>query len=189
LQTDGLFQSQAEVDASAQPGAAPGDFRFIDQNGDGLIDPENDGVDLGDPIADFTLGYNLSIDYKNFDFLVYAFASVGNEIVRNFERFEPLANRTTSFLDRFTVPGSSNSVPRVSTSSSQNILFSDHFVEDKSLNVDSFRIYTSVANAFTFTEYSGFDPTVSSGSPIGAGIDGGFYPTPRTFLLGINLKF
>lgn len=209
LETDGLFQSQAEVAASSQPNAVPGDIRFVDQDGDGVIDVDADGVELGDPIPDVTLGYNLSMEYKNFDFSLYAFASIGNDIVRNFERFEPLTNRTTSFLDRFTGPGTSNSVPLVSTASSQNILFSDFFVEDgsflrlqtiqlgytfsevfnKVLNVDSFRVYGSVSNAFTLTNYSGFDPTISSGSAVGAGIDSGNYPTPRSFLLGINLNF
>ena len=209
LETDGLFQSQAEIAASSQPDAVPGDIRFVDQDGDGVIDVDADGVELGDPIPDVTLGYNLSMEYKNFDFSLYAFASIGNDIVRNFERFEPLTNRTTSFLDRYTGPGTSNSVPLVSTASSQNILFSDFFVEDGSflrlqtiqlgytfkevfnqaLNVDSLRIYGSVSNAFTLTNYSGFDPTISSGSAVGAGIDSGNYPTPRSFLLGINLNF
>lgn len=209
LQTDGLFQSQAEVDASAQPDAAPGDIRFVDQDGDGSIGTDADAVELGDPIPDVTLGFNISINYKNFDFLTYAYASIGNDIIRNYERFQPLTNRSASFLDRFTVPGSSNSVPRVTTAATTNTLFSDYFVEDGSflrvqniqlgytfpesmttaLKVDSFRLYTSVTNAFTFTNYSGYDPTASAGGAIGAGIDTGNYPTPRTFLLGLNLKF
>lgn len=209
LQTDGLFQSQAEVAASAQPDATPGDIRFIDQNGDGIIDADGDAVSIGDPIPDVTLGFNVTINYKIFDFLTYAYASLGNDIVRNYERFQPLTNRSTRFLDRYTVPGSSNSVPRVTTGANTNTLFSDFFVEDGSflrvqniqlgytfpdalasnLKMDSFRIYTAVTNAFTFTKYSGYDPTTSSGAPIGAGIDTGNYPSPRTFLLGLNLKF
>ena len=209
LQTDGLFQSQSEVDASAQPDAAPGDIRFIDQDGDGSIDADLDAVEIGDPIPEVTLGFNISINYKNFDFLTYAYASLGNDIVRNYERFQPLTNRTTAFLNRFTTPGSSNNVPRVTTAATTNTLFSDYFVEDgsflrvqniqlgytfpekvtSSLKIDSFRIYTSVTNAFTFTKYSGYDPTASAGGAIGAGIDTGNYPSPRTFLFGLNLKF
>ena len=59
----------------------------------------------------------------------------------------------------------------------------------KRIGLDRLRIYTSVSNAFTLTKYRGYDPTASSGQPIGGGFDGGFYPTPRTYLLGVNLKF
>ena len=45
-----------------------------------------------------------------------------------------------------------------------------------------------VNNLFTFTNYNGFDPSASSGSPIGAGIDKGFYPVSRSFLFGLNVK-
>ncbi len=209
LQTDGIFQTQAEVDVSSQPDASPGDIRFVDINGDGSIDTDGDGTEIGDPIPDVTLGFNLSINYKNFDFLTYAFASLGNDIVRNYERFQALTNRSALFLNRFTGPGTSNNTPRVTTAATTNTLFSDFFVEDgsflriqniqlgytlpdaivSSLKMDSFRVYTSVTNAFTFTKYSGYDPTASSGAPIGAGIDTGNYPTPRTYLLGLNINF
>lgn len=206
--TNGVFQNQAEVEAHAtQMNAVPGDIRFIDVNGDGNITVD-DQTNIGDPIPDATLGFNFSLDYKNFDFLVYAFASIGNDIVRNYERFQPLTNRSTSFLDRWTGPGTSNSAPRVTTAATANTQFSEFFIEDgsflriqniqlgytlpegfvKKLKLDSFRVYASVANAFTLTKYRGYDPTASSGAPIGAGIDNGFYPTPRTFLLGLNVK-
>ena len=51
------------------------------------------------------------------------------------------------------------------------------------------RFYLSANNLLTLTKYRGYDPSASSGSPVGAGIDYGFYPVPRTYLLGINLKF
>lgn len=207
--TDGIFQSQAEIDAHAtQVDAVPGDIRFVDTNGDGSITVE-DQTYIGDPIPDLTLGFNFSVDYKNFDFLAYAFASVGNDIVRNYERFQPLTNRSTNFLDRWTGPGTSNTEPRVTTAATSNTQFSDFFVEDGSfirvqniqlgytlpttltqrLKLDLFRVYASVTNAFTLTKYRGYDPAASSGAPIGAGIDNGFYPTPKTFLLGLNAKF
>ena len=206
--TQGIFQTQADVDGHAtQMNAVPGDIRFVDVNGDGSITVD-DQTNIGDPIPDATFGMNFSIDYKNFDFLVYAFASVGNDIVRNYERFQQLTNRSKSFLDRWTGPGTSTSSPRVTTAATSNTQFSEFFVEDgsfiriqniqfgytlpdafsKKLKLDSFRVYTSVTNAFTFTKYKGYDPTASSGSPIGAGIDNGFYPTPRTFLVGLNVK-
>jgi hypothetical protein len=100
-------------------------------------------------------------------------------------------------------------VPRVTTGANTNRLFSDYFVEDASylriqnlqlgysLNPDSIqkvgisklRLYAAVNNLYTFTKYRGFDPGASNGSPIGGGIDDGFYPIPRTFILGLNINF
>lgn len=209
LETDGIFQNQGEVDAHAtQANAAPGDIRFVDQNGDGTIDSD-DRIDIGNPIPDATMGLNLSINYKNFDFGAYAFASIGNEIVRNYERNQPLVNKSVYTLNRWVGEGSTNEYPRVTTGATSNTLFSDFYVEDGSFvrmqnaqlgytfpnelmerfGADKLRVYVSANNIYTFTEYKGYDPSASSGSPIGAGIDQGFYPVPRTYLLGVNLKF
>lgn len=208
-QTDGIFQTQSEVDAHAsQLNAAPGDLRFVDNNGDGIIDGD-DRTYIGDPIADVTMGLNLSLNYKNFDFNAYAFASLGNELVRNYERNLPLTNRPTYFLDRWTGPGTSDSFPRVTTGANGNALFSDFFVEDgsflrlqniqigysfgdavlKKLEFDKVRFYVTGTNLLTLTKYRGFDPTTSGGSAIGAGIDQGFYPNPKTFLFGMDINF
>lgn len=209
LQTDGIFQNQAEVDAHAtQTNAAPGDLRFVDKNGDGIID-SNDRTDIGNPIPDATMGLNISFNYKQWDFGAYAFASVGNDIVRNYERNQPLVNRSVFTLNRWTGEGTTNRYPRVTTGATQNSLFSNFFVEDGSfvriqnvqlgyalpntvtdrMGLDKLRFYISASNLFTLTEYRGFDPSASSGDPIGAGIDQGFYPVPRTYLMGLNLKF
>lgn len=209
-QTAGVFQNQAEIDASAVGDLAPepGDLKYIDQNNDGIISLE-DRVDIGNPLPDATMGLNISIDYKNFDFAAYAFASVGNEIVRNYERGQQLTNRTITYLDRWTGEGTGNTFPRVSNGATPNGLFSDFYVEDGSFvrlqnvqlgytfsgksiedsKVSKLRLYVSASNLFTLTEYKGYDPTASSGAPIGGGIDQGFYPSAKTFLLGINLKF
>ncbi|WP_224491276.1 SusC/RagA family TonB-linked outer membrane protein [Robertkochia flava] len=209
LETDGIFQSQAEVDAHAtQANAAPGDLRFIDQNNDGVIDV-NDRTMIGNPIPDATMGFNMSFNFKRFDFSAYTFASLGNEIVRNYERNQKLVNKMNYVLDRWTGPGTSNSDPRVTTGATSNILFSDYYVEDGSfariqnvqlgysipaetleqVGISRLRFYASVNNLYTFTKYRGYDPGASNGAPIGGGIDQGFYPVPRTYLLGINLNF
>ena len=208
-QTDGIFQTQAEINSSPSlANTSPGDIKFVDVNGDGVIDSD-DKTYIGDPIADVTMGFNMSFNYKNWDFNAYAFASIGNEIVRNYERNLPLTNRPTYFLDRWTGPGTSNTFPRVTTGATNNILFSDFYVEDGSfvrlqsvqlgytlneslvqkINFDSIRFYVSASNLFTLTKYRGYDPTASSGAPIGGGIDQGFYPNPKTFLLGANINF
>ena len=193
---------------ATQANAAPGDLRFIDQNGDGVIDSD-DRTNIGDPIPDATMGMNISLNYKNWDFGAYAFASIGNEIVRNYERNQPLVNRSIYTLNRWTGEGTSDSFPRVTTGATSNTLFSDFYVEDGSflriqnvqlgytlpreimenMGADSLRFYLAVNNLYTFTEYKGYDPSASSGAPIGGGIDQGFYPVPRTYLLGVNFKF
>ena len=213
LQTDGIFQSQAEVDAHpsqrelAGVEARPGDIRFVDKNGDGVIN-QDDRTNIGDPIPDVTMGLNLTLNYKSFEFSAYSFANLGNEIVRNFERDQPNVNMMNRRLNRWTGPGTSNVEPRVSAGATANNLFSDYFVEDgsflriqtisfgyflpekalESIGISSLKLYAKVDNAFTFTEYSGYDPTASTGAPIGGGIDLGFYPLPRTYTLGLNVK-
>lgn len=212
-ETDGIFQNQAEVDAHPSQAAlgavsAPGDLRYKDINGDDVIDAK-DRTYIGKPIADYTLGLNLSFNYKNFDFVAYSYASIGNDLIRNYERTEAKLNKLNYVLDRWTGEGSSNTVPRVTAGASTNTVFSSYFVEDASFlriqnlqlgysfnkkylekaGITKLRIYTSVNNVYTFTKYKGFDPAANSGNPISGGIDYGFYPTPKTYMLGLNVNF
>ncbi len=210
LRTDGIFQNADEVEAHASQlalgaPAQPGDIRFVDVNGDGIIDP-NDRTNIGDPIPDLTMGINLQADFKRFDFVAYAFASLGNEIVRNYERALSDVNRLDYYLDRWTGPGTSTEVPRVTTAATSNGVFSDFFVEDASFlrlqNVQigyrlplkvgdrqsSVRFYVGGNNLVTLSGYRGFDPGSSAGDPLGSGIDYGFYPIARTYLIGANLS-
>ncbi|MCC4213776.1 SusC/RagA family TonB-linked outer membrane protein [Leeuwenhoekiella parthenopeia] len=209
LQTNGIFQTQAEVDAHAtQANAVPGDLRYVDQNGDGVIDGD-DRVNIGDPIPDVTMGLNIGFNYKNFDFTAYAYASIGNDIVRAYDRNQNLTNKTNYVLNRWIGAGSTDTYPRVTIGPNSNLLFSDFYVEDGSylrlqnvqvgyslgndvieqLGISKLRFYVAVANAFTLTKYQGFDPSASSGAPIGGGIDQGFYPVPRIYTAGLNFKF
>ncbi|MEZ7499721.1 TonB-dependent receptor [Flavobacterium sp. Arc3] len=211
--TDGIFQNQAEINAHpSQIGlganAAPGDIRYVDVNGDNVIDAK-DRTNLGNPIPKATMGFNLQMNYKNLDLAVFTFASVGNDMVRNYERTLSDANRLNYVLDRWTGEGTTSVTPRVTTGATANNVFSDYFVEDASyvriqnvqlgysLNsrytekagITKLRLYAGVNNLYTFTKYRGFDPGASNGDPIGSGIDYGFYPTPRTYLLGLNINF
>ena len=208
--TDGIFQNQADIDAypTINGNVQPGDLRFVDINNDGVID-DNDKTDIGNPLPTATMGMNVSFEYKNFDFAAYAFASVGNDIVRNYERNQPLTNRSVYYLDRWTGEGTSNDFPRATSGANSNSLFSDFFVEDgdfirlqnvqlgyslsdkclENSKISKLRFYVSASNLVTLTEYRGYDPTASTGEAIGGGIDYGFYPNPKTFLLGMNLKF
>jgi TonB-linked SusC/RagA family outer membrane protein len=213
-QTAGIFQNQAEIDAHpTQAGingtaTAPGDIRYVDVNGDNKIDI-NDRTNVGDPIPDATMGFNIQLNYKGFDVAAYAFASLGNDMVRNYERDAADVNRSNYLLGRWHGEGTSNTVPRVTTDSNANNVFSDYFVEDasycriqnvqlgysinenfiKKSGITKLRFYVGVNNLYTFTKYRGFDPGATNGAPLSSGIDFGFYPVPRTYLLGVNLNF
>tara|TARA_B110000967_G_scaffold71314_1_gene73803 strand:+ start:2928 stop:6047 length:3120 start_codon:yes stop_codon:yes gene_type:complete len=216
--TNGIYQNQAEIDAldAASPkgtfhkDAGPGDLKFVDTDGDGKISAA-DKTYIGDPIADMTMGLNLGFHYKNIDFSASAFASLGNDIVRDYERKNLYSNKGTYVLDSWTTSNPSNTTPKAVNGGSINYdNFSDYFVEDASylriqniqigytlaerlsnrIGIRKCRIYVSGNNLFTFTNYKGYDPSATgSGNPIGAGIDKGFYPVAKTYLLGINLNF
>lgn len=213
LQAEGIFQNQAEIDAAPSQaglgaGTAPGDIRYKDVNGDGVIN-FNDRTKVGSPLPDFTLGFNMNVKYKNVDLVAYSYASIGNDMVRNYERSLTDLNRMSYKLDRWTGEGTSNTVPRVTTGPTNNNLFSSFFVEDASffriqnvqlgynisnkvaadLGISKLRLYAGVNNVYTFTKYKGFDPAATSGAAIGGGIDYGFYPTPRVYMFGLNLNF
>lgn len=212
--TDGIFQNQAEIDAApsqtglGSPNTQPGDIRFVDMNGDNKIDA-NDKTYIGDPIPAATMGFNINLQYKGFDFAAYTFASIGNDMLRNYERTVPNANRLNYVLDRWTGEGTSNTVPRATTGATNNNVISDYFVEDASYvriqnvqlgytftedilgkaGITKARLYVGVNNLYTFTKYMGYDPGASSGAPIGSGIDYGFYPVPRMYMIGANINF
>ncbi len=207
--TDGLFQNFEEVTKWAtQPGAQPGDIRFVDVNGDGVINAE-DKTKIGDPFPQFTLGYNLGLDYKGFDFTAFLYASVGNDVYRAYERNANYSNKDRRVLGRWTGPGTTNDAqtPRYSfTDANSNIRVSDRYVEDGSFlklkNVQlgytipasvmknyfkSVRLYVQVRNAFVLTNYTGFDPEIPGGI-LDTGVDRGAYPQARTYSAGIDIR-
>ena len=222
--TNGIYQTQAEIDAFDLAAAAlhgdgenystigdivPGDLRFVDMNGDGQITAA-DRTNIGDPIPDLEMGLNLGFTYKNFDFNAYAFASLGHELVRDYERKDLYANRGTYMVERWQGSGTSNSNPRAVSGANINTdQFSDFHVEDASflrlqnvqlgydftsllnedLGIKKLRFYVSGNNLFTLTDYKGYDPSANTGAALGGGIDKGFYPVAKTYLLGINLDF
>ena len=213
--TAGIFQNQAEVDAWAtQPNAQAGDIRFVDVNNDGKIDA-NDRTKIGDPFADFTLGWNFALNAYNFDLSVFTYASIGNDIFRGYERNLNYTNKFASVLNRWTGPGTSSSEPRFTfVDANNNTRVSDRYVESgsfikikniqlgynfpestiSSLGLSSLRVYTLAKNVFTFTGegvYTGYDPEISNGgNPVlDSGVDRGTYPSPLIVSLGLNLKF
>lgn len=206
----GVFQNEDELANLPSRGSESGvgDLRFEDVNGDGVITDE-DRTFLGNPIPDFIYGLNLNVAYQGFDLAVEFNGQSGNEIFNSKKaaRFG-LYNFETSFLDRWTGPGTSNFEPRV-TNSGHNYIPSDRFIEDGSfvrlrnvqlgytlpnqwlqqVRLRDFRVYVSGTNLITWTDYSGYMPEVGSSSPFASGIDSGIFPIAKTYTVGLNISF
>ncbi|TDN95100.1 TonB-linked SusC/RagA family outer membrane protein [Salegentibacter sp. 24] len=223
LETNGIYQTQEEVDEvltanPEQTTVQPGDIRFVDRNGDGMISSA-DKTKIGNPYPDFTYGLNLSANYKDFDFSLFINGSQGNDIyntnIYDLQGMTRLFNAGTDVLDRWTGPGTSNYIPRA-IGATQNTAASDRFVEDGSFTrlrnlvvgytfpknmfndyLSKFRIYLSGQNLVTITDYSGLDPEIGVPALSGnedtqrfeVGIDRGNYPQPQSVLVGLQLAF
>lgn len=213
--TDGIFQSYDEIAKSARqtPGndpttsTAPGDIKFKDLNGDGVID-DKDRTNIGNANPTFTYGLTNTVSYKGLELSVFVQGSMGNKVL-NFTRWYTEGgvsngNYSKDVINRWTGPGTSNSMPRlILNDPNGNNRVSDRFVEDASylriknvrlaytlpkawvnfMKISRAQLYASVQNLLTVTGYSGFDPEV------GGGVDLGFYPQARTFSIGANIDF
>ena len=215
FETAGLFQNQREIDewvaagnGVLQSNVRPGDVRFVDQNHDGVIN-DDDKVDLGNGVPKFTYGFNINLNWKNFDLGLVATGVAGNKLVQSYRNYaNQKANYTTEILGRWTGEGTSDRIPRV-TNGMINCAFSDLFLHDgdflrisnltfgydfapimKQKWCSQARLYVQVQNLATFTKYNGMDPEIGYGtSEWVSGVDVGYYPTPRTVLFGVNLGF
>ncbi|HKJ43959.1 MAG TPA: TonB-dependent receptor [Sunxiuqinia sp.] len=217
VKTDGIFQTPEEIAAYTnadggliQPKAKPGDIKFLDANGDGAI-TDADRVSLGSPYPDFTGGFNLSLEYAGFDFNMFLYAALGQEVYDATRRYDMNGtNYREDWLNRWTGPGTSNYYPRVTfVDDNQNMkTVSDFFVHDASfvrlrnmtvgytlpksvldfLKIRKLRFYVSAENLLTFTKYKGYDPEIGGGV-FSNGIDHDIYPQARTVMGGINVTF
>ncbi|MGB3080248.1 MAG: TonB-dependent receptor [Saprospiraceae bacterium] len=185
---EGIFQTQAEIDASAfqSNDTRPGDVKFADLNGDNVID-DKDRAHLGNPFPDFTYGFNASLNWKHFDLSVLVQGVQGNDVyflygnfayetqLRGFNSYEKI-------LDRWTPNNTNTDIPRVTLDDrNRNRRSSTRFLEDgsymrvrnltigydlkgivKSKSISSWRVYVSAQNLFTFTKYSGLDPEIQA---------------------------
>lgn len=213
--TDGIFQSEEEVqnykNANGdllQPNAKPGDFRWVDINGDGVID-DNDQTKIGKGQPDWTFGLNFNAEWRGFDFNMFWQGTAGNDIYDATMRVDRQGlNLPSWMLDRWTGAGTSNSVPRFVIGNTTNLISSDLYVNDASylrlknitlgytipqnitrkFFVNRLRVYVMAENLLTFTKYHGYDPEISSGGT-SLGVDYGVYPQARTWTVGFNLGF
>ncbi|MGL5317221.1 MAG: SusC/RagA family TonB-linked outer membrane protein, partial [Bacteroidales bacterium] len=220
FKADGILQNQAEVNAyvnqDGKPYFAdqrPGDVRFVDVNKDGIIDDE-DKVKLGKPNPDFELGGQINLDYKNFYVNIALSGKFGMQVMRSYRSFADRfdQNYTTEIFGRWHGEGTSNRLPRLSSTSHRNTNYiSDIYMYDadyvrinnltigysfdkllKKLGwIQGIKVYTSFNNLYTFTGYDGMDPDVAFGHDASwaSGIDLGLYPLPRTVMFGVNLTF
>jgi TonB-linked SusC/RagA family outer membrane protein len=210
--TDGIFQNEAEILAHAgpdgsplQPDAVPGDFRFVDANGDGVFN-EDDRTLIGDPTPTWTYGFTFDATYKGFDLVIFGQGVAGNEIFNATRRYDlPTANLRADALGRWTGEGSTNTYPRLTfNDTNANIARSSSFyVENGAFfriksaqlgytlprsiseyaGIGKARLYVASNNLLTITDYQGFDPE------IGSGVDRGIYPQARSFTFGVNITF
>ncbi len=218
LRTDGLFQNQAEVQSHVgpegellQPNASPGDIRFVDLNGDGVIDA-GDRTQIGNPTPDWTFGLTLGADYKGFDLNIFLQGALGNQIFNGTRRHDlTSSNMPVRFLNRWTGEGTSNEIPRMTISDPNGNFaqISDFYIENgdylrvkdiqlgytlpqnilETIKIQRVRFYLSANNLLTFTKYTGFDPEIGARGSLDIGVDRGIYPQARTYRLGMNLTF
>ncbi|CAM4042923.1 TonB-linked outer membrane protein, SusC/RagA family [Pedobacter westerhofensis] len=226
----GLFQNQAEIDqlnaaAKTKTGSstalyqlaatAPGDIKFEDVNGDGVITSADQKI-LGSAQPSFTGGFNNNFKYKSFDLSMLWQFSYGNEILnytRSFaEGMNTIYGQFATTLDRWTPTNTNTSMPRaVLGDPNSNNRVSDRFIENGSyarmknlslgfslpsdlaakLHVRKLRIFAAAQNLVTITDYKGFDPEVSTfnSTPASAGTDFLTAPQAKTFTFGVNVGF
>ncbi|SEA20204.1 TonB-linked outer membrane protein, SusC/RagA family [Porphyromonadaceae bacterium KH3R12] len=218
--TDGLFQNEQEVNAHVnkdgqlfQPNARPGDIRFLDVDGDGVID-ENDKEYIGSGIPKIEANLTFTADYKGFDLSLLLSSAWGHKLYNGNKYFYEGMNSGSNFLrstlDAWTPQNSSTDVPRaVYQDPNNNLRESDRFIENgdfvrlrqlqlgytlpitvsQKLHLDKLRFYLSGENLFTITSYSGIDPEFSRSSVLNSGVDRHIYPFTRSYTVGLQLTF
>ena len=215
----GIFKSQDEIKASAkQDNAKPGDIRFVDTNGDGVINGD-DRTNLGSFLPKFQYGVNLNANYHNFDVSLFLQGVQGNKVYNGTKVLTQgmlrLFNSGTDVLNAWTPTNTSTNIPRaVSGDPNGNTRTSDRFIEDgsylrlKNLSIGynvpvsvlqtwtrgtlgRARLYVAATNLLTFTKYTGYDPEIGSryNGTLTNGVDYGQFPQARTVMAGLQIGF
>ncbi|GGF65869.1 SusC/RagA family TonB-linked outer membrane protein [Wenyingzhuangia marina] len=169
---------------------------YVDRDHNGVIN-DKDKYLYKNPYANVTMGFNTSIQYRSIDFNMVTRASLGNYVYNNVSSSKGYANRLneTSILNNINRGYFTTEFKEMT----QSNLLSDHYVENASFfKIDNItlgytlpkvfekvkiRLYSSVQNVLTITDYSGIDPEVN------LGIDNNLYPRPRTYVFGLNVNF
>lgn len=185
-----------------------GDINLVDVNEDGTVNA-NDFTYIGSAIPDITYGATLNMEYKGFDFTMFIQGQAGNDILMGIIRTDrPATNKLSLFYtDRWTPTNMNASRPSATVNSkywnSDQMLFNGSFMKIKQiqvgyslpitvtnlLHIGHTRVYASLDDFFTFTNYPGMDPEASSGNNDSIGIDRGFFPISKKVLFGLSLNF
>ena len=211
-EVEGLYQSNLDIAASPPStlGAyGPGDFKYKDVNGDGVITPDDRTV-IGNPTPDFTYGVSTNLEYKNFSLDIDVQGVYGNEVWRNWGNGSTFAqfNYRAVRENRWIGAGTSNWEPRLTEASGYNKQNSTYNIEDgsyvrirniqlgynfkpmsiKGVDFQNMKLYANVQNLYTWKHNSGFTPE-AGGTPIEFSIDNGGYPLPVITSLGFSITF
>lgn len=210
----GIFNTQQEVDNSAQPSSKPGYPIFADINNDGKITPDDQKI-LGKPFPDFTFGWNNSFSYKGFSLDVFISGSEGvqNINVQAVQSLYPANFRRNKFrkqfIDRWSPSNQDATYPsgvspaaygggKVNTLTIEDASFirlknatlSYNFPVRNSTVFSNLRVYVSGINIFTISDYIGWDPDASlRGNTTVARADDNAYPLTRSWLFGLSVGF
>jgi TonB-linked SusC/RagA family outer membrane protein len=207
FQVEGIFQTQAEVDASGQPTAAPGDLKIKDVSGDGIINDEDKTI-LGDPFPDFAFGLDNTFSYKGVSLSLFFEGTVGNEmlnaeIIQAEMPIETIRNRMDYVLDRWTPSNTGSENPSFSSQSLAYVI-NERIIEDASYlrlrtlrlsyaipvkKIRSLSLFATGQNLFTLTNYRGYDPDVNTFGNSEIRADYSTYPLSRIYTIGLNVGF
>ncbi|GAA4026388.1 TonB-dependent receptor [Hymenobacter glaciei] len=221
-QQEGIYQSQADIDSSPKwtgngTVVRPGDFKFRDVNGDGVINTLDIGI-IGNPFPKFTYGLQNTFGYKALSLAVTLQGSQGNDVLYGADRYTVNGgggtNARVEVLNRWRSPDNpgDGKTPLATFRGSLKSVFNSYYVHDasflrvrnvtlryqvpgewlKKASLQNLGIYTSIQNLYTFTKYFGYNPEANNYGNTTAptyGVDQGAYPMARTVTLGLQLGF
>jgi TonB-linked SusC/RagA family outer membrane protein len=220
FQFDGIYQNAAELAGQPRDGSSVvGSVRYKDIDGNGIIEAVKDFTVIGNSQPDFTYGLTNTFGYKNFDLNILIVGTQGGQIMKTGNEFltntDGVFNVDRKVLDRWRSPSnpgnglapttvggrtlyrevSSLWIEDASFLRIQNVSlgynFKQKFITDSKV-IKGLRLYTSVQNLVTFTNYSGANPEAGTNDGFSAltpGRDFTAYPLPRIITAGINLTF
>ena len=187
--------------------AQPGDIKYKDLNGDGKVTMEDDRTIIGKQFPDLTYAWQLNLEWKNFDFSMFWQGVQGINGYTYFEiacPFSGFANMGSWWLDRWTPDNPDAKYPRLTVDGTRNNIHSTFYMENASYlrlkNIElgytfdkkllpfmrncTVRLYGNIQNAFTITNYKGFDPEMEVGETRAQA-----YPQVRIYTIGLNVNF
>lgn len=210
----GIYQNQEQIDndpIGSRENVKPGYFIYKDQNGDGILD-ENDRTDIGNYLPKITYGFNMGLDYKNFDLSIVFQGQAGNKIMnqnRSARNQHSMMNGDAEFVTNlWNGEGSTNKYPSAEATTNgynfaansfwiesgsylriQNIQLGYNFNIGKDDKQTRFRVFATADRPAIFTNYSGFTPEITGSGVAGLGYDLSIYPVSATYSVGVRVSY